>query len=60
MEECFLYLIFFLVGAARPFGFLVEEGLFFFQYMKLDFLRQSESIYFCYIESVLILAIRPK
>ena len=50
----------FLVGTARPFGFLVEEGLFFFQYMKLDFLRQSESIYFCYIESVLILAIRPK
>ena len=46
MEECSLDLIF-LLGAARPFGFLVGEGLF-FQKMKLDFLRQSESIYSCH------------
>ena len=45
MQECFLDFIF-LLGTTRPFGFLVGEGLF-FQYMKLEFLRQSESIYFC-------------
>ena len=28
MEECYLDLIFF-IRAARPFGFLVREGLFF-------------------------------
>ena len=42
MEECSLDLIF-LKGAARLFGFLVGRGCF-LQYMKLDFLRQSESI----------------
>ena len=48
MEECSLNLIFFLLGAARPFGFLVGGGGgCFFQMIKLDFLRQSESIYFC-------------
>ena len=47
MEECFLDLIF-LLGTARPFVFRGGGGLFFYQYMKLDFLRQSESIYFCY------------
>ena len=36
----------FLLGAARPFVFLVRKVLSFFQEMKPDFLRQSESIYF--------------
>ena len=35
----------FLLGAARHFS--AEGGAVFFQLMKLDFLRQSESIYFC-------------
>ena len=34
----------FLLGSARPFGFLMGGGAVFFQYMKLDFLRQSEGI----------------
>ena len=36
----------FLLGAARPFGFLVGEGLFFL-IDETSFFRQSESIYFC-------------
>ena len=52
MEECSLDSIF-LLGAARLFCFLVGEG-FFFQYMKLDFLIQSESIYFVTIESIFL------
>ena len=54
MEECVLDLIF-LLGTARPFVFLVG-GAVFFQYVKLDFLRQSESI-FVTIESVVKIAI---
>ena len=46
MEECSVDLIFFSFGTARPFGFLVGERLF-FQQLKLDSFRQSESIYFC-------------
>ena len=46
MELCSLDLIF-LFGTARPFGFLVGGGAVFFQQMKLDFLRQSESSNFC-------------
>ena len=57
MEERSLDLNF-LLGAAKPFGFLVGEGLF-FQKMKLDFLRQSESIYFATIKSVFIIVTRP-
>ena len=37
----------FLLGTARSFGFLVGEALFFFQKIKLDFLRQNENIYSC-------------
>ena len=59
MEECFLDSIF-LLGTGRSFGFLVGEGLF-LQYMKLDFLGQSESIYFCnHRKCSYIIVIRPK
>ena len=45
MEECSLDLIF-LLGAARPFGFLVGLGCF-FPIDESRFFRQRESIYFC-------------
>ena len=49
---------FFFLSAARPFGFLVEEGLF-FQHMKLVFLKVKAFIFVtihCYhIESVFFL-----
>ena len=48
MEERSLDLIFYKgqLLPASSFDFLVGEGLF-FRWVKLDFLRQSESIYFC-------------
>ena len=45
MDECSLDLI----GTARSFGFLVGEALFFFQKIKLDFLRH-------YLTSIMISA----
>ena len=61
MEECSLDLIF-LLGTARPFFSGGGEAVF-FQYMKLDFLRQSESIYICNhrrcFYNCFIIAIRP-
>ena len=51
MEECFLVLIF-LLGAARPFGFLVGEGLF-FQQLKLDFLDKVKAFIFITINVLL-------
>ena len=56
MEECVLdFLI-----RDRPFDFLVRQGMFFFQQLKLDYsLRQSESIYFCNHNKSSTIAIRP-
>ena len=46
MAECSLDLIFFKIRD-RPFVFLFGgQGLIFFQQLKLDFYRQSESIFF--------------
>ena len=50
MEECSLDLIF-LLRSARPFAFLVGEGLF--------FLDEVKSFIFVTKESVFIIAIRP-
>ena len=59
MEECFLDLIF-LLGAARPLGFLVGEVLF-FQQLKLEFLHKVKAFIFITISVLLqlLLAIDP-
>ena len=57
IEECSLD--FFYQGQLDHLVFWWGKGCF-FQYMKIDFLRQSESIYFCNHRKVFfIIAIRP-
>ena len=45
MEECSLDWV--LLVTDRPFAFMVGDRGSFFQQLKLDFFRKSESIYFC-------------
>ena len=47
MKECSLDLIFFIMDSQTIWFSGGGGAVFFFQYMKLDFLIQSESIYFC-------------